>query len=320
MGMWMWISGIPVTVALAIVATVGYWFGQRTRVPTLAVQNQSRHESKKAKAVIGALEDIAQEVRRSLAIHHANILNFKQRVADLSQTQGEVVGKKICSEAERMLKPTTLLATQLANAYEELRQQTSVLTAITQVRTDPLTGLNNRRALEEQLDILLAMTTRYGRKFSVAIFDIDHFKQLNEKLGHTRGDQVLQEVAQLFDECVRETDTVVRYGGEEFVIIMPETGIEEVAAFAERVRLRIAEEMAVTVSAGVVTAHDGDVPRTLIARADSALYSAKAGGRNRVFRHTGTTSEPVAPLPPSPSQSRSQDGPKSETTAETSLV
>ena len=119
------------------------------------------------------------------------------------------------------------------------------------------------------------------------MFDIDHFKQVNDQQGHLNGDRVLQELARLFDECIRETDIVARYGGEEFVIVMPQTDLDGACVFAERLRAAVAERMAVTVSGGVTAAVENDTPETLIVRADEALYCAKAAGRNCVFRNDG---------------------------------
>ena len=95
--------------------------------------------------------------------------------------------------------------------------------SFTEVRTDPLTGVNNRRGLDDALSAQLALKGRYHSTFSLVMFDIDHFKQVNDQEGHLHGDKVLQELSRLFDECIRDTDMVARYGGEEFVVLMPQT-------------------------------------------------------------------------------------------------
>lgn len=161
------------------------------------------------------------------------------------------------------------------------------------MRTDPLTGAFNRRALDEVLASQFAMRSRYGSIFSIVMFDIDHFKDVNDQHGHLRGDQVLQEVARFLDDSVRETDVIARYGGEEFVIVMPETGLEGASLFAERTREGAATRLTVTLSGGVTEALDGDSSETMVARVDAALYRAKDAGRNRVFRHDGERIESV---------------------------
>ena len=127
------------------------------------------------------------------------------------------------------------------------------------------------------------------------MFDIDHFKQVNDREGHVHGDRVLQELADLFEECVRDTDIIARYGGEEFVIVMPQTDLAGASAFSERLRFQVANRLTITVSGGVTAAVEGDTPESLFARADTALYSAKDAGRNRVFCRLGDHTQPVAP-------------------------
>jgi diguanylate cyclase (GGDEF)-like protein len=197
----------------------------------------------------------------------------------------------LCAEAEEMLKPTLQLAAQMAAAYDQIRQQSNNLMTFTEVRTDPLTGVSNRRALDDTLESQLAMLHRYEQSFSVLIIDIDHFKQINDEQGHLYGDRMLKTVAKLLAETVRETDMVARYGGEEFVIVMPQTPLEGAIIFSDRLRQRIEQDLPLTVSGGVTMTMEGDDSQTLLARADAALYGAKAAGRNRLFCHTGQAIE-----------------------------
>jgi diguanylate cyclase (GGDEF)-like protein len=240
------------------------------------------------------LESIAEAVRKSLATHSSSIAHFKERVHVLGDKSQESDWKELWTEAEDLLKPTLRLATQIARAYDEIRQQSNYLMTFTEVRSDPLTGVSNRRALDETLIQMFAMLHRYETAFSIAIFDIDHFKQLNDEQGHPYGDRMLKAVAQLLDESVRDTDVVTRYGGEEFVIVMPQTDLAGAATFSERCRRVIAENLPLSVSCGVATALDGDNAQTILSRADSALYSAKAAGRNLVYRHDGRQIERVS--------------------------
>jgi diguanylate cyclase (GGDEF)-like protein len=171
---------------------------------------------------------------------------------------------------------------QLAQANERL-EQLSV--------TDPLTGLANRRRLEEALREEWERVRRTPAAVSVAIIDIDHFKQYNDRHGHLAGDRCLQHVAAQINRNVRATDLVARYGGEEFVIMMPQTDPASAGEAAERVRTAIAElaepltpDQVVTASIGVATLHDPAQQGTeqLLEQADAALYRAKRTGRNRV--------------------------------------
>lgn len=157
---------------------------------------------------------------------------------------------------------------------------------------DGLTDLLNRRALDARMSEAFSYFQRRGRPLSVALVDLDHFKQINDTHGHPAGDAVLQEVAQRLAEVVRDYDTVGRYGGEEFMLILPDTVAWSARLVAERVRAAVAEapvpyqalELAITASVGVATIDfdfHGELTQ-LVEVADEALYEAKRRGRNRV--------------------------------------
>jgi diguanylate cyclase len=283
---------LPTPVALAIVTVIGYLIGRRRRTGDDEADNQARRELKRAQAVAKELEKIADLVRRHLATHHASVVRFKNRMLSLGGTHNESAWQELCKESESMLKPTLKLAAQLANAYDEIRQQSNHLMTFTEVRTDPLTGVSNRRALDETLISMFAMMNRYELPFSIVIVDIDHFKKINDEQGHLYGDSILKSVAKVLDDNVRDTDIVTRYGGEEFVIVMPQTALPGACIFSDRLRQNVEQKLPLTISGGVAAAVDGDNPQTLLARADAALYSAKAAGRNRTYFHTGLEIRP----------------------------
>ena len=156
-------------------------------------------------------------------------------------------------------------------------------------RIDPLTGLLNRRVLEEGLTRELALARRYGHPVSLAMLDLDHFKAVNDTYGHQGGDQVLRAFAQVAKATLRDTDTVYRFGGEEFAALLPHASLRDALGAMNRVVDAIAgtpislgsTTIGVTVSAGVAC-FDGLEPnaRDLLANADAALYQAKRAGRN----------------------------------------
>lgn len=158
---------------------------------------------------------------------------------------------------------------------------------------DGLTGVLNRRALEERLSEAYNYFQRRGNPLSIAMLDLDHFKQINDNHGHQAGDDVLKEAAARVGAAVREYDSVGRYGGEEFMVVLADTPAEEAAVIAERIRASIAERsidtrdggsIRATVSVGVATVgagFPGNI-KDVIEGADAALYRAKRGGRNRV--------------------------------------
>lgn len=284
---------IPLPLALSIIALLGYVTGLRSRARAVHEADKARRELRRAKVIAKELEQIAESVRKNLAAHHSNVARFKDRVNELSAQNKEAAWQELCGEAEQILKPTLRLAEQIAQAYDEIRQQTNQLMTFSEVHTDPLTRVSNRRALDETLDSMFALMERYEEPFSLAIFDIDHFKEVNDKRGHLYGDRTLQAVARVLDESVRDCDIVARYGGEEFVIVLPKTALDNACYFAERVRTAVESSLGLTISGGVAMALDGDNVQSLLARADAALYGGKAAGRNRVFRHTGADIEPV---------------------------
>jgi diguanylate cyclase (GGDEF)-like protein len=284
---------IPLPVALSIIAVLGYLAGRGSRARAVHEADKARRELRRAKVIAKELEQIAENVRKNLAAHHSNVARFKDRVSELGTQDTEAAWQELCGEAEQILKPTLRLAEQIAQSYDEIRQQTNQLMTFSEIRTDPLTRVSNRRGLDETLDSMFALMERYDEPFSLAIFDIDHFKQVNDKKGHLHGDRTLQAVARILDESVRDTDIVARYGGEEFVVVLPKTTLQSACLFAERVRGLVETGLGLTISGGVATALDGDNVQSLLSRADSALYSGKAAGRNRVYRHTGTDIEPI---------------------------
>jgi len=285
------LTAIPIEllVCLTAVAALGYIAGCLRKDKERESKSLSRREVRRAKMAVEELERIALTVKKSLTSHKSILGKFKDRLRQLpdSEREQEAAIKDLCREVEEVLQPTLQLATKMASAYDEIRQQSSNLLTITELRTDPLTGVSNRRGLEEMLDNQLAMTSRYGSTFSLAIFDIDHFKQINDQLGHLIGDQTLQKLAKVVNDCARETDTVGRFGGEEFIVIMPHTDLGGGCIFSERARIAVEELMDCTVSGGVTHLLPGDTHDSIIERADQALYTAKAAGRNCVFYHDG---------------------------------
>ena len=170
--------------------------------------------------------------------------------------------------------------------------RSNVQTAMELAVVDPLTGLNNRRYLESHVLAVLEQAAQQGRPVSTMILDIDHFKRVNDSYGHDAGDEVLKAFAARVKRAVRGGDLMSRFGGEEFVIVMPDTKLSIARLVGERIRAAVAaapfgidkgaRSIPITVSIGVADSHSGDTPDALFKRADQALYLSKNGGRNRV--------------------------------------
>lgn len=170
-----------------------------------------------------------------------------------------------------------------------LRNALMYQAAVAAAYQDPLTGLGSRRALEMTMERDIGLAQRHQYPVSVLVIDVDHFKRINDTLGHSGGDKVLRATARAIQKELRLTDPAFRYGGEEFVVILNKTGIKGAQGLAERMRQHIennalqltGKTINVTVSIGIATVEPGDDMSSLFERADRALYQAKCSGRNR---------------------------------------
>jgi len=182
--------------------------------------------------------------------------------------------------------------TQIRKKRYTERLRDSVQLSIEAAVTDPLTGLYNRRYMETHVGTLVDQAAARNKPLSVLVLDIDYFKSINDTYGHDAGDDVLQDFAIRIRKSIRGIDLACRYGGEEFVVVMPETDMAVATMVAERLRRRIASEpfpiqkgtrtIDVTISIGIAALAPDDDAAAVIKRADQALYRAKRDGRNRV--------------------------------------
>ena len=190
----------------------------------------------------------------------------------------------IDDERTRLGRLSNLLSNPLRNALLYQR-------AIQSAFIDPLTGINNRGAFDEALLHEVELARRKGLPLALAVADIDRFKAINDHFGHTIGDCALQSLVESAQHCIRGADTLYRYGGEEFVILLRDTPLDGATLLAERLRDHVdgrhhhcgEVSITMTVSIGVAQWSEGESGTELFNRADTALYRAKTGGRNRVI-------------------------------------
>ncbi len=197
----------------------------------------------------------------------------------------EFVATTVFFSALALIGPT-IIGARIIRRDQVLQQQMIRLS-----REDHLTSLSNRRWITELLTKEIERATRYDTTFTVILMDVDHFKEVNDRLGHQAGDVVLTKIAEAIRSRVRSTDLVGRWGGEEFVILSPETDIDGGFWLAEMIRtqLETADLGAIghkTASFGITAFQDGDNVESIFARADAGLLAAKQGGRNRSERVT----------------------------------
>lgn len=253
-----------------------------------------------------ALNIMVEGVSSMITTLNADIGHYRE---DLTQHGGQLDDKhvhmkelvdprvwKVVEEDFTELRAANLrMKQQLEAAQDRLHdQEKEVHTLQRKSRSDGLTGVLNRLAMEEDLADEFARAKRYGRRFAIVMADIDHFKQVNDTYGHGVGDEALKAFAGILRHGLREVDVTYRYGGEEFLILLPETDRDGALIAAERLRARVQSQvlthrndasvrLRLTASFGIAAFRDDDAHyHAVMERADSCLYLAKANGRNRV--------------------------------------
>lgn len=227
------------------------------------------------------LELISSAAKR--AMQNYTLTVEREKLIETLKSRNEAL-----ANLNKAFKALTVTLKNKNAALENLNQAFQVLAI-----RDQLTALFNRRYFDDAISSEVARATRYGRELSIIFLDVDHFKQYNDQFGHQHGDLVLKRLATIVKSNIREIDIATRYGGEEFVIILPETAKNEAYGIADKIRRAVAEGTAdlsrgnpptkVTVSAGVASlGQDGANVQQLIAKADEAVYAAKREGRNAV--------------------------------------
>ncbi|MEN3336786.1 MAG: hypothetical protein V7647_462 [Acidobacteriota bacterium] len=254
----------------------------------------------------GAIEAIADQVaacglgerERRDGIEHNGHACFTMIVAD---TVAGVIGLPVRAQNHAMRQTVGAAATLLAIAIRNAQLFADVRDHSVK---DALTGCYNRAHGLEVLEVELARSRRNGSPVSIVLFDVDHFKRINDSYGHLCGDGVLAAVGQRLHQVLRRTDVRCRYGGDEFMIVLPETGESGASRVAEWVRVEMeqvltavsGQHVGMTVSVGIATAQRGELqPPEIIDRADRALYEAKAQGRNCVRGAAVLAAVPHAP-------------------------
>ena len=227
----------------------------------------------------------------SQALYHHEQWHQHREVLFDEENEVKVRALDVAHRVASLQEASTLLAQknkELARQYSELEALHAKVKELS-IR-DALTGLYNRRHLFEQVETLIKLSKRYNRPLSIAMLDIDHFKAVNDTYGHKIGDDVLEQVAGLLNDTLRDADPIARYGGEEFAIVMPETPLRKAVLTCERLRetlshydwSRVHPDLNVSVSIGVAQDATVEAGEDLFSLADAQLYRAKRSGRNRV--------------------------------------
>ena len=205
-------------------------------------------------------------------------------------------------EVDRLLKGNAALKSELDRARKGIAEQRRQIEELRErTRIDFLTNIPNRIAFDDRMREFTVALDRTGQAFSLLMLDIDHFKKINDGLGHLGGDRILNGVAKRITDFIRADDFAARYGGEEFSVVFPETGLDEAMQVAERLRQGVANanfrlddaSVKVTISGGLAEAAKGMSIEAVISAADKALYLSKRNGRNRITAASGEGKPPA---------------------------
>ena len=275
---------------------------QQRDVPDQAKQQLARlqaaidamREATRSGALAGALSE--REYLAAVEASQAALLSSMRGTVDRSliagHTVGEVASVTVALASVLALVLGAVVAALLHRAQHESRATLGVMGQL--LRTDPLTGIGNRRSLDENLPVEIARARRAKTTLTVAMLDLDFFKRYNSRRGHAGGDALLRQASQSWRKQLRPTDTLVRYGGEEFTIVLPNCAADQACQLIDRLRPGLPDNQ--TFSAGVATWDHQENAEELLRRADQALLMAKKQGRNRTIV-SGREEQISLPLP-----------------------
>jgi len=269
------------------------------------------------KQMVTTFVDRLVEMTESTSDYHEKIESYQQRITtaedigELNSLLKNILDdtRAIGLSVQRTRDEFTITKKKAAEAEQRIQELTAELDHISEVaHQDYLTGALNRRGMDEALEREFNRAERHNTTLCIAMMDIDHFKKLNDSLGHSTGDQALTHFARVIKDVLRTTDVLARYGGEEFIIILPATPQDEAIKVVTRVQRELTknffmhrnERVLITFSAGIAERKSGETPEDLIPRADAALYQAKHTGRNRVIGAETTLEKQVSDSPLDP--------------------
>ncbi len=278
------------------------------------IQKRVSIDKAEVKQRILSLDEILSEVSTKIVnlidnsnISYDKVKEIKKELLNINESKSdfESIKSKLLKIAETLEFETKQLSTimqkedsLIVQMQKKIKNLESALKkAKKESKIDFLTSLVSKRGLDEELNRVDKSYRRYHIEYSLVFFDIDHFKEINDTYGHEAGDLILKQLGKIFQELKRDVDIIGRYGGEEFLAILPNTPLEGAMIFAEKIRKRVDEfsfvykdeEVTVTLSAGVSNCKEFNSQKETIQEADRMLYHAKKSGRNRVYPSVNVT-------------------------------
>jgi len=281
----------------------GWWLRSRGMEPRETSVDQE--EVRRAQELLGCLRKLASSVVVELGEHNTRVeeINVELKSDNLREPA------KILNVVTKLVDVNKMMQGRLDQAEDQLREQVRLVESHTaEARTDALTLVGNRRAFEMDIAQRLADFHRTGQVFALAMIDLDKFKRFNDTYGHQAGDEVLRGTGRVLRRVLRESDSITRYGGEEFAVIFNRPTIAEIQQVVTRLRKAIAEaafefsgeKLQVTISIGAAQVMGEENLEAIVQRADAALYAAKEAGRNRSHWHDGQEILPILDAEPKP--------------------
>ncbi|MBN1855142.1 MAG: diguanylate cyclase [Pirellulales bacterium] len=297
------INGSFALVALTLGFVAGWWIFSKRGNSQDDVQH-IRLCNERSLMAAGQIQDLTARVVQDVGAHSSKVERLSVELNEMSLESVPSNTQAVSIAIAKILGANQTLQGQLANAEQKLEEQArEIENHQTAARTDSLTGLNNRRAFDDEMKRRFSEWQRMNKVFSLALLDIDHFKKFNDTHGHQAGDEVLRYVGKALGHSTRSMDIACRYGGEEFAIILPNTATNDAKRAVERIRktvetMTVAFEgklLKVTISAGLAEIMPPDTPALLVRRADDSLYASKNAGRNCGHFHDGMQCIPITP-------------------------
>ncbi len=269
-----------------LVEITGYIFEDQEEQKSGLTEAQNFH-IKMNDEVIKMHENVnsASDIESLKQVLDSNIHSLKDNISDYLTR-----GKLRFNAAETRNQTLSAQVTHMEKETQDLKQRLDENKK--KLIFDTLTGIHNRMAYNDHIKKLMARWKRYGEQFCYAIIDIDHFKNVNDTYGHNTGDKVLKLVASIMQKNIRESDTLFRIGGEEFVLILPNTSLDQAEPTIEKIRNAVSssgfrfkdDKVVIHISAGLTEVNDSDTEESLYERADKGLYQAKETGRNKLVK------------------------------------
>ena len=271
------------------------------------IQKRIKTDKEEVKERILSLDEILTEVSSKIVnlmdnsnISYEKVREIKSELVNIDEhgADFETIKRKLLTIADTLEFETKQLSTIMEKEDHIIAQMQTKIKKLEHAlkkakqesKVDFLTGLVSKRGLDEELNRVDKSYRRYHIEYSIGFFDIDHFKNINDTYGHEAGDLILKQLGKLFLQLKRDVDIIGRYGGEEFLAILPNTPLEGAQIFAEKIREKVEnfqfvyknEEVPVTISVGVANCKEFDTQKEVLEEADGRLYQAKKGGRNRI--------------------------------------